>query len=180
MTNLCVYVGLLLSLLVATGRAHLNLYLNEIEVQRLLGSPSSISATFCEVHTGLLCRLHSRFSNELKLQRAGASGQQSSFILVGTTVGTTTNDTEAICTHLLLRFGLPFLRQTHTTLVRQNKGNNGPQFVNPKFELTRLRTRRPLSGDSTNRYLSKEPGKRILTGRVIAQSHSFEPYPSGD
>uniref|UniRef100_A0A182QYP5 Uncharacterized protein n=1 Tax=Anopheles farauti TaxID=69004 RepID=A0A182QYP5_9DIPT len=36
MTNLCVYVGLLLSLLVATGEAHLNLYLNEIEVQRLL------------------------------------------------------------------------------------------------------------------------------------------------
>ena len=37
MTNLCVYVGLLLSLLVAAGEAHLNLFLNVIEVQRLLG-----------------------------------------------------------------------------------------------------------------------------------------------
>ncbi|XP_049534374.1 tyrosine-protein kinase Dnt-like [Anopheles darlingi] len=50
MTNLCVYVGLLLSLLVASGQAHLNLFLNEVEVQRLLG----LSAEIYYIREGLV------------------------------------------------------------------------------------------------------------------------------
>ncbi|KXJ73589.1 hypothetical protein RP20_CCG015498 [Aedes albopictus] len=36
MTNLCVYIGLFL-VFAAGGSAHLNLYLNQLEVMRLLG-----------------------------------------------------------------------------------------------------------------------------------------------
>ncbi|XP_050077481.1 tyrosine-protein kinase Dnt [Anopheles maculipalpis] len=42
MTNLCVYVGLLVTALVAATEAHLNLFLNVIEVQRLLGLSAEI------------------------------------------------------------------------------------------------------------------------------------------
>lgn len=37
MTNLCVYFGLFLAVFAASGSAHLNLYLNQLEVMRLLG-----------------------------------------------------------------------------------------------------------------------------------------------